>query len=325
MKDRHATTRQWVSLPAVDAGGGAGGGGGHRRAAGAGGAAGTATSCGRGTCEGNRFEVVLTEVAPGEAAAARRARLAALGRDGLAQPVRRAALRRGGGQRRRGRWRILRGQRRERDWRSGSSCCRRCSRRCSTGRWSCGPRPGACCGCAPGDVLQKTGVGRAVRHRRPGASTSRGWTPASWSPPGRCRATGRWSRPRAREARALEDEALAAVGVTRDELARAGAGPARRAPPGGGGRWTLGDPPVERRGRGRLRLRFALPPGSYATVVLQALAAGRRLDAGRGCRGQPVLTFPRTSHLPPPAGPPCASPNGCLPSPCSGRSGCCGC
>jgi tRNA(Glu) U13 pseudouridine synthase TruD len=48
---------------------------------------------------------------------------------------------------------------------------------------------------------------------------------------------------------------------------------------------TLDDPAVARE-PGRLRLRFALPSGSYATVVLQALA---QLPGSPGA--DPVLTF----------------------------------
>jgi tRNA pseudouridine13 synthase len=77
-------------------------------------------------------------------------------------------------------------------------------------------------------------------------------------------------------ARALEDEALAATGATREDFDRAGRDlPGARRPllvP-----LTLGDPPVQpepgRAGPGEvaLRLRFSLPAGSYATVVVQAL------------------------------------------------------
>jgi tRNA pseudouridine13 synthase len=78
-------------------------------------------------------------------------------------------------------------------------------------------------------------------------------------------------------ARAWEDEAIAAAGATRDEFARAGRDlPGARRPllvP-----LTLGDPPVQPEsalagpGEVALRLRFGLPSGSYATVVVAALS-----------------------------------------------------
>lgn len=84
------------------------------------------------------------------------------------------------------------------------------------------------------------------------------------------------------EARRLEDEAMAAIGVTREELAAAGRDlPGARRPlyvP-----VTLGAPPVEADPVG-LRLRFSLPAGSYATVLIEAL--GARLPAGEA-----VLSF----------------------------------
>jgi tRNA pseudouridine13 synthase len=77
-------------------------------------------------------------------------------------------------------------------------------------------------------------------------------------------------------ARALEDEALAAAGATREDFDRAG----RELP---GARrplvvaLALGDPPVQPEpGRAgppevALRLRFSLPAGTYATVVVESL------------------------------------------------------
>jgi tRNA pseudouridine13 synthase len=77
-------------------------------------------------------------------------------------------------------------------------------------------------------------------------------------------------------ARALEDAALAAAGATREDFARAGRDlPGARRPylvP-----LTLGDPPVQPEPgppspeEVAVRLRFSLPAGSYATVVVEAL------------------------------------------------------
>src|SRR5450432_3616332 len=86
-------------------------------------------------------------------------------------------------------------------------------------------------------------------------------------------------------ARALEDEALVSVGATRDDFARAGRDlPGARRPLLVA--LELGDPAVqpepglagpgesqgEVQGQVALRLRFSLPAGSYATVVVAALA-----------------------------------------------------
>src|SRR5262249_31420659 len=86
--------------------------------------------------------------------------------------------------------------------------------------------------------------------------------------------------PEGSEAWQLESEALAEVGVTREELAAVGRDlPGARRPVLV--KVTLGEPPVTEE-PGRLRLRFALPAGSYATVVLEALASPGE---------NPVLTF----------------------------------
>jgi tRNA pseudouridine13 synthase len=76
--------------------------------------------------------------------------------------------------------------------------------------------------------------------------------------------------PEGTEVRRLEDEALAQVGVTREQLAPLGRDlPGARRPvvvP-----VTLGTPPATPEPPDRLRLRFTLGSGSYATVVIEAL------------------------------------------------------
>jgi tRNA(Glu) U13 pseudouridine synthase TruD len=71
-------------------------------------------------------------------------------------------------------------------------------------------------------------------------------------------------------ARALEDQALADVGLGPTELAQAGRDlPGARRPvvtP-----VTLAEPPIQAERDGTARLRFSLPAGSYATVLLEAL------------------------------------------------------
>ena len=73
-------------------------------------------------------------------------------------------------------------------------------------------------------------------------------------------------------ARALEDQALADVGLAPTELAQAGRDlPGARRPVVTS--VTLGDPPLQgdSNGPGTARLFFSLPAGSYATVLLEAL------------------------------------------------------
>jgi tRNA pseudouridine13 synthase len=82
-------------------------------------------------------------------------------------------------------------------------------------------------------------------------------------------------------ARALEDRALADLGIGPGELAQVGRSlPGTRRPVVV--KITLGEPPVSEDTNG-LRLRFSLPPGSYATVVLEAL------DVEQGRPGEPML------------------------------------
>jgi tRNA pseudouridine13 synthase len=82
-------------------------------------------------------------------------------------------------------------------------------------------------------------------------------------------------------ARALEDRALAELGIGPDELGQVGRSlPGTRRPVVV--KVTLGDVPVSEEAGG-LRLRFSLPPGSYATVVLEALG----VEQGR--QDEPML------------------------------------
>jgi tRNA pseudouridine13 synthase len=94
--------------------------------------------------------------------------------------------------------------------------------------------------------------------------------------------------PEGTEARALEDEAMAEVGVKREEIDAAGRElPGARRPVTL--RVALGEPAATRE-TGALRLRFSLPAGSYATVVLQALTT-RSMPGGASPGSKPVLTL----------------------------------
>jgi tRNA pseudouridine13 synthase len=82
-------------------------------------------------------------------------------------------------------------------------------------------------------------------------------------------------------ARALEDRALAELGIGPDELGQVGRSlPGTRRPVVV--KVTLDEPAVTPQ-VGHLRLRFSLPPGSYATVVLEALG----VEQGR--QDEPML------------------------------------
>ena len=111
--------------------------------------------------------------------------------------------------------------------------------------------------------------GRALHHRGRRRPTSRAST-------GRGRPDGADAGGREKEpppgtaARALEDEALAAVGATREDFTRAGRDCRARAAPSSSARWTCRAP---RCGGGALR--SALPAGSYATVVVAAVLPPR--------------------------------------------------
>jgi tRNA pseudouridine13 synthase len=284
MKDRHATTRQWVSVPAVDP-----------AAALAAEVPGLKVLEARrhgnklrtGHLRGNRFEVVLAEVTDAEGELLGE-RLRALGRDGL--PNTYGAQRFGAaGDNVRAGLEILRGQRRERDHRRRKLLLsavqsevfnRTLARRAATG---------GLLRVRPGDVLQKTGSGGLFvtddLARDQGRVDAGELVPTGPLPGSR-----EVEPPPDSEAYALESEALGEVGVTRQELAAVGRDlPGARRPVLV--RVTL-DEPAAQREPGRLRLRFSLPAGSYATVVLQALAAPENAVSVLGSPvPDPVLTF----------------------------------
>lgn len=291
MKDRHATTRQWVSVPGVDP------------------AAALALAVDgckvlearrhgnklrTGHLRGNRFEVVLTELADGEAAVLA-AGLEALGREGL--PNTYGAQRFGAaGDNVRAGLEILRGQRRERDHRRRKLLLssvqsevfnRALARRAATG---------GLLRVRAGDVLQKTASGGLFV--TDDVARDQGRVDAGeLVPTGPLPGSREVEPPPGSEAWQLESDALAEVGVSREELAAAGRDlPGARRPVLV--KVTLDDPPAQPEA-GALRLRFSLPSGSYATVVLQALA---QLPPPGSPGANPVLTF-RVPAGPSPAPP----------------------
>lgn len=283
MKDRHATTRQWISVPAVDPEAARA----VRLVDEAQGGALTVLDAERhgnklrvGHLRGNRFEVVLTEVGDDEVAPLR---------DGLLALAARGLPNRYGHQRfgaaddnvRRGR-EILTGERRERDHRKRRLLLSAVQSAVFNRVLELRAAEGDLLRVRAGDVLQKRATGGLFVAEDLSAEQARvdagEVTPTAPLPGGR-----EIEPPEGTAARVLEDQALAEVAVTREQLAAAGRDlPGARRPvvvP-----VTLDEPPVVVESGG-LRLRFSLPAGSYATVLLEALAAG--LPPGKA-----VLTFP---------------------------------
>jgi tRNA pseudouridine13 synthase len=273
LKDRNAVTRQWVSVPRVPPEGAlliqepdlrvleARKHGNKLRT---------------GHLRGNRFEVVVTVAADAEGEL--RARLDALAAAGV--PNRYGEQRFGArGDNAAAGLAILRGERRERDHRlrklllsaaQADVFNRALDLRAAT--------PGGLRAVRAGDVLQKVATGGLFVSEDVETDQRRveaGELAVTGPLPG-----GREKEPPpGTPARAWEDEALVAAGATREDFARAGRDlPGARRPllvP-----LTLGDPAVQPEpgpagpGEVALRLRFGLPSGSYATVVISALSAG---------------------------------------------------
>jgi tRNA pseudouridine13 synthase len=288
MKDRHATTRQWLSVPAVEP-----------AAALAVEVAGCRVHEARrhgnklrtGHLRGNRFEVVLTEVVAGEAEVIE-ARLRALGREGL--PNTYGAQRFGvAGDNVRAGLALLRGERRERDFRRRKLLLSAVQSEVFNRALGRRAKSGGLLRVRAGDVLQKTASGGLFITEDPARDQAR-VDAGELVPTGPMPGSREVEPPLESEAGRLENEALAEVGVTRAELAAVGRDlPGARRPVLV--RVTLEEPAIVVED-GRMRLRFSLPAGSYATVVLQAIAG----ESGAGAAGspaeKPVLTFAVLAH-----------------------------
>jgi tRNA pseudouridine13 synthase len=281
LKDRNAVTRQWLSAPRVD----------PERAR----AIAEpdlvvleATRHGNklrtGHLRGNRFELVVTLSAGEGALVELRARLEALAARGV--PNRFGEQRFGAaGDNAAAGLAILRGERRERDHRLRKLLLSAAQSAVFNHALELRAAEGdGLRTVRPGDVLQKVASGGlfvtddvAVDQPRVDAGELAITGPL---PGGREK-----EPPPGTAARALEDAALAAAGATREDFARAGRDlPGARRPflvP-----LTMGEPPVQPEpapagpaeaavaavnGQTTARLRFSLPPGSYATVVMDAL------------------------------------------------------
>jgi len=266
MKDRNATTRQWLSLPGIE----------PSRASAAEIDGLRVLDARRhrnklrvGHLRGNRFEVVLQEVATGEGAALG-ARLQELASHGLPNRYGRQRFGAAGDNLQVG-IEILRGARHERDARRRKLLLSAVQSAVFNRVLDLRAASGGLTRVRLGDVLQKTESGGSFVCEEPERDQARvdagEIVPTAPLPGGRVMAP-----PAGSPARVLEDQALADLGLGLAELAQAG-----RSLPGSRRAVvtpiTLGQPPVQEGsdGPGAIRLFFSLPAGSYATVLLEAL------------------------------------------------------
>ncbi len=280
LKDRHATTRQWVSIPDVPLE--------TARAAVVEGARVLraelhGNKLRTGHLRGNRFEVVLADVAPGEEVVLAES-FAALLLSGL--PNRYGAQRFGaaGDNVQRG-VAILRGTLRERNDKLRRLMLSAVQSAVFNRALELRAERGGLRKVLQGDVMQKVGSGGLFVTTDPALDQLRvdagEIIPTAPMPGGR-----ETSPPPGTEAHRLEEEAAAAIGLTLGEFAQVGRDlPGARRPVV----VALSDSTApQTEPTDKLRLRFGLPPGSYATVLLDALADA----ASRRCGGAAVLTFP---------------------------------
>jgi tRNA pseudouridine13 synthase len=281
LKDRHATTRQWLSVPGVA----------PELAAAAiveGLRVIEAKAHGNklrmGHLKGNRFEVVLGELETGEVEGLRD-RLAALARDGL--PNKFGEQRFGvAGDNVETALAVLRRQRREPDRRRRELLFSALQSAVFNRALELRAESGGLLLVRQGDVLKKTDTGGLFISTDLAADGPR-VAAGEVVPTGPMPGNREMEPPEGTAARALEEEAMAAVGVGREELAALGRNlPGARRPvvvP-----LELGTPAVEvlegegQPGEGatgggtKVRLRFGLPSGSYATVLLESLGVQTR-------------------------------------------------
>ena len=270
MKDKQATTRQWLSAPGLDPG--------------------QALSLAEpdlkvlsaaphphklrmGHLRGNRFEVVLTGTATDEEIADLRARFSAVSADGV--PNRYGEQRFGADAANATRGlALLRGEHKERDKRKRKLMLSALQSAVFNRALELRATSGGLLRVRPGDVLKKTDTGGLfvsteieVDQRRVDAGEL---CPTAPLPGGR-----EVEPPPDTPARALEDEAIATVGATRDDFERPGRDlPGARRPV----LLRLADcafseenaPGPDMRA---VRLQFTLPAGGYATVVVASVTS----------------------------------------------------
>jgi tRNA pseudouridine13 synthase len=263
MKDRHATTRQWFSVLGVD----------PSRAQAVAVEGMRVLSVSRhqnklrvGHLRGNHFEVLLSDVSQDEAASIEN-RLSVLAAKGIANRFGHQRFGAAGDNVAVG-LAVLRGTRREPDARRRKLLLSAVQ----SAVFNCvldlrGENDGLLL-VREGDILEKTDSGGQFASTDSAADQARvdagELVPTAPLPGNRVRSPAPGTI-----ARALEDRALAMVGVKQGEIERIGRSlPGTRRPVVV--KITLGVPPAALEPSG-LRLRFSLPAGSYATVVLDAL------------------------------------------------------
>jgi tRNA pseudouridine13 synthase len=264
LKDKHAITRQWLSVPRVT----------PEVALAAGDeqlqvlqAIPHGNKLRTGHLRGNRFEVVLTDLEPGEGQRLVES-LAALAHQGLPNRYGEQRFGRDGDNVARG-IALLRGQQRERDARRRRLWLSSVQSAVFNEVLRARTEAGSLRQVLTGDVLQKAPAGGVFVTEDPaqdqprldaGEVVTTGPMPGGWAK----------EPPPHTTARAIEDAALAAVGVTATDFASERDLPGTRRPllvpvslP------APGEPPAH--DAVSLRIAFELPAGTYATVLVNAL------------------------------------------------------
>jgi tRNA pseudouridine13 synthase len=266
LKDRHALTRQWLSVPGID----------PESAL----AAADPDGAWRilqairhphklrlGHLRGNRFQVVLQGEAGDPEWRALEAAVARIAAEGL--PNRFGAQRFGAeGDNAAAGLALLRGQRRERDRRRRRLLLSAAQSAVFNQALALRAQAGPLSRVRGGDVLQKTDTGGLFVTEDPAVDQPR-VDRGEVVPTGPLPGEREIEPPPGTEARELEDRAIAAAGASREDFARAG----RELP--GARRPVLVRPQelaLERDPAGA-RLGFALPAGAYATVLVEAVLA----------------------------------------------------
>jgi tRNA pseudouridine13 synthase len=268
MKDKQATTRQWLSVPGLDP---------ERALAFAEGGVRILTAARHGNklrtghLRGNRFEVVLAGAATDDEIAALRARFDEASARGV--PNRYGEQRFGADATNSARGlALLRGERQERDKRRRKLMLSALQSAVFNRTLELRATRGALTDVIQGDVLKKTDTGGlfvstepAVDQRRVDAGEL---CPTAPLPGGR-----EIEPPPGTPARALEDEAIAGVGATREDFEKYG-----RDLPGARrpvllriSEAAFSEEPATDGDTRAVRLRFTLPAGGYATVVVAAV------------------------------------------------------
>jgi tRNA pseudouridine13 synthase len=270
MKDKQATTRQWLSVPGLD----------PERALGLSDpdvkvleAARHANKLRLGHLRGNRFEVVLAGTATDAEIAELRARFDAAGAAGVPNRYGEQRFGADAANATRGLG-LLRGEHRERDKRKRKLMLSALQSAVFNRALELRATSGGLSRVRLGDVLKKTDTGglfvstdTEIDQQRVDAGEL---CPTAPLPGGR-----EVEPPPGTPARALEDEAIAAVGATRDDFARAGRDlPGARRPV----LLRLTDPAFSDESGAdpemrAVRLRFTLPAGGYATVIVTSITS----------------------------------------------------